>query len=109
MRTFFGGGSTIIPRVTDNVTAASGGQSGATLLVGPDCVVRTANPGDGVQVNPASLGGRQRLFNRCGTDLLVYPSPGTAFESYGVNVPVTVINGDNAAFLWNGAVLWLAG
>jgi hypothetical protein len=95
--------------VVNGVVAAPGGQTGATLLRGVANIVTVGAVGNGVKVNAASGSGRQEVLNRCGFDLLVYPTEGTAFEGYGANVPVTVPGlpaVGNATFTFDGVSVW---
>lgn len=103
--------STPLPRpslTATNVVAQPGGQTAATPLPAQRNIVTNVVPDAGVilQLLPT---GEQSVFNRCGTGvaLTVFPIVGMKIEGNGTNVPVTIADGDQVRFVWDGTVTWL--
>ena len=93
--------------IANGVVAATGGQTGATLLQARVNIVTAGIAGYAVALNAAIGGGRQEVFANFGFDLLVYPAPGTAIAGYGLNVPTSVPDGASATFTFDGVSKWL--
>ncbi len=90
------------------IIATPGGQAAATPLLAPRNVVTNVAPGAGV-ILQLLLAGFQMVFNRCGTGqaLTVFPIVGMQIEHNAVNVPVTIADGDQVTFTWDGSITWL--
>lgn len=94
--------------VVGAIVASPGGQANATALRARDNIVTTASAGWGVVLQVLQPG-LQRVFNRSGVALTVYPSLGTQIEGNGLNVPVTIANGGDAEFVFDTVQTWVVG
>ncbi len=103
--TQFGDAPPLPASVHGAVTAATGGQAGATLLTAAISVVVVAPAGTAV-VLAVNGDGRREVLNRSGFDLPVYPSLATAIEGYGTNVPAVIPSGGDARFIFDGTATW---
>jgi hypothetical protein len=91
-----------------NIVATPGGQTNATPLPARRNIVTNCAPGAGVAIQLLT-DGQQTVFNRCGTgvELTVFPIAGMKIEGNGPNVPVTIADGDQVTFTWDGTITWL--
>lgn len=91
-----------------SLVAQPGGQTAAMPMPALRNIVTNVTPGSAVilQLLPQ---GQQTIFNRCGTGvaLSVYPIVGMRIEGVGVNVPVTIPDGNQITFTWDGTITWL--
>jgi hypothetical protein len=94
--------------VATNITAQPGGQTAATPLPALRNIVTNCAPGTAVILQLLPVG-QQTVFNRCGTGqaLTVFPIVGMKIEGNGPNVPVTIADGDQVTFTWDGTITWL--
>lgn len=94
--------------VVAGVMASLGGQANATPLRGRNNIVTYAGVGWAVMLQLIQPG-VQRVFNRSGVPLTVYPPLGTQIEGNGLNIPVTIANGGQAEFVFDTVQTWLVG
>ena len=87
--------------VANGIVATAGGQSVATPLTASINIITLCPQNGGVLL---LAGGPQLAFNRCGTGqaLLVFPGESTQIEAFGVNVPISLPDGSDAAFVFDG-------
>ncbi|HQU16612.1 MAG TPA: hypothetical protein PLO69_10995 [Gammaproteobacteria bacterium] len=98
----------IPPAVVSGIAASLiGGQANATLLTGFINVV-TSGTGGSVVLKILSTN-TQRVLNRTGGTLTVYPVGATQIEANGLNVPVTIGAGGEAAFYFDNVQTWFVG
>src|SRR6185437_463301 len=91
--------------VATGIVAQPGGQSGATPLTARINIVTTIAPNTAVLLQIIG-GNRQEVFAAGGAQLTVYPPLGTLIKGNGLNVPVTIADGDHATFTFDGNQTW---
>lgn len=91
-----------------NIVATGGGQTAATPLPALRNIVTNVAAGSGVILQLLPVG-EMKVFNTCGTGvpLAVFPPVGMKIFGNGTNVPVTIADGGNATFTWDGSLTWL--
>lgn len=96
--------------IAANVSAAVGGQGGATAVTAAIAVVTTVASGAGVRLVAGSGDTTRKVLNACGTgtDLLVYPPSGhrIALSGLATNAAAAIPDGGNVTFVWDGNTTW---
>lgn len=94
--------------IVTNLVAQPGGQTAATPLPALRNIVTNVTQGAAVILQLLPVG-QQTVFNRCNTGvaLTVFPIVGMKIEGNGPNVPVTIADGDQVTFTWDGSITWL--
>jgi hypothetical protein len=95
-------------QVATNLVAQPGGQTAATPMPALRNIVTNVAAGAGVILQLLPVG-HMTVFNRCGIGvaLTVFPIVGMKIEGNGPNVPVTIADGDQVTFTWDGSITWL--
>ena len=90
-----------------NVTATGATQATAAVLFALTNVITVGSDGSGVIL---IAGFPQKIFNRSGVDVFVYPQIGTTIESVGTeNTPVLLPTGSQQTFTPSGFSTWYVG
>lgn len=91
-----------------SLSAAGGGQAGATRLDSTYTDVTTVAAGAGVRLNYA-VGERQEIWNSGANALSVYPPAGAQIGTSAANAAVSIPAGGRAAFVAISATQWRQG
>ena len=92
--------------IVGGIVAQPGGQANATQITGRVNIVTSCASGGAVILGMLQPP-RQQVFADAGAPVPVYPTLGTQIKGYAVNVPVTIADGDEVTFTFDGVTTWL--
>ena len=90
------------------ISAAGSNQAGATLLAANINVITSGSANQGVRlpVTAATGGFGNKILNRTGATILLYPPSSDQLENLGVNAATAMTDGSSVTANWDSANLW---